>query len=87
MHEFGEVKVVCAFRGDIPSKQFTLVWSHIIKNEQKCHPKKPELVETFPRSTCIHDFFGTEFVVYFKRRCCLQFFLPYGPMLTERKKM
>ncbi len=25
--------------------------------------------------------------MYFKRRCGLKFFLPYGPMLTKRKKI
>ncbi len=30
--------------------------------------------------------YTSEYVTYFQRRCRLKFFLPYGPMLTKRKK-
>ncbi len=33
------------------------------------------------------SFFGSECDVYFQRRCRLNFFLPYGPMLTKTKKI
>ncbi len=43
------------------------------------------LVETLPRS--IHELFWSESVMYFQRRCRLKlYFLPYGPMLTTKKK-
>ena len=50
----------------------------------KFHNSWYNLGETLPRS--MHELFGSESVVHYQTRCCLKFFLLYGPMLTKTKK-
>ncbi len=71
---------------------FTPIWSHVdekgnkLAKIQKLKFRNP--LNNFDKrpSIGIHDSFGSESHVYFQRRWCLKFFLPYSPMLRKTKK-
>ncbi len=92
IHEFWVSIVRYILSEEMPFETFNPVWSHVNENETNLPKiqnlnKKFTILWTTLVETKENAFFGgSESDVYFQRRWCLKFSLPYGAILTETKR-
>ncbi len=77
---FGE-QIWCVLSEEMSFETFTPIWFHVNENEKKKNQNPTiEISQFFERllveilSRSMHDFLGSESVVYFQRRCRLNIF-------------